>query len=250
MKLAISIAILISVCAVLHFAEGASADSGAEYTIARTSAPPRIDGKLDDPVWTVVEPAELALTDQGVEATKKSLAYGVYDDDFLYFGFHRIDDDLGKLKLDAQNRDGNVWEDDEFELFLDANHDHATYWQICLNGDNVIWDCYNPGAGCNGGNDTDWETATDIDNDEDWFAEIKVSFKALDTKTPKAGDVWGVNFCGHVLTGLDEWVTWSDIGPSFHTPTGFGNMTFSGEVLAVGSAGKLSTLWGRMKTSN
>ncbi len=141
-----------------------------------------------------------------------------------------------------------MWEDDEFELFLDATHDHATYWQICINSDNVIWDCYNPGGGCSGPDNTDWETATSVGKEEDWFAEIKISFDALDVaETPKSGDVWGVNFCGRVLTGMDEWVTWSDIGASFHTPTGFGNMIFSSKALAVEPVGKLPVLWGQMK---
>lgn len=232
----------------LCFIQNASSDSGAEYSIIRTTLPPKIDGKLDDTVWKYAEPAELALTNNGTKVTKESLAYGVYDDSFLYFGFHRFDKDLNKLLTNAKTRDGNVWEDDEFELFLDTSHDHTTYWQICINTANVIWDCQNPGGGCGGGANIDWETATTIGAKEDWFAEIKISYKELDVETaPKPGDVWGVNFCGHVLSGVDEWVTWSDIGASFHVPTGFGNMIFSNKAAAVEPTGKISILWGQIK---
>lgn len=142
--------------------EKSFAGSGAEYTIIRATVPPRIDGKLDDVVWSLITPAELALTNNRTEATKLSLAYAVYDDKFIYVGFHRFEPDLKKLVTNAQNRDGSVWEDDEFELFLDVNHDHLDYWQICINSDNVIWDCFNSGGGCDGAENTDWETATSL----------------------------------------------------------------------------------------
>lgn len=225
------------------------ADSGAEYTIIRTTVPPRIDGKLDDIIWKLAQPAELALINaKGTKATKKSLAYAVYDDNFIYVAFHRIDKDLGKIVANTKNHDGNVWEDDEFELFLDVDHDHVTYWQVCVNTLNTIWDCYNPGGGCNGGDNIECETNVSVGPKEDWFAEIKIAFKALGVKnTPKPNDVWGVNFCGRVRTGIDEWVTWSDIGPSFHVPTGFGNMIFSSKALAVKPVNKLPISWGIIK---
>ena len=249
-KLLISMTVIMSVlaCLMLCFLERASADSGAEYIIIRTTLPPNIDGILNDLIWKAVKPAEIALTNQSAEATKKSLAYGAYDDDYLYFAFHRFDKDLNKLVVVAQNRDGAVWSDDEFELFLDMNHDHTTYWQLCLNVENVQCDCCNSGAACDNAEDTDWDTATSQGAKEDWFAEVKVAFKDLDVRqTPKPDDVWGVNFCGHVKSGIDEWVTWSDIGSSFHTPTGFGNMIFSKESAAVSPAGKLPIVWGQVK---
>lgn len=235
-------------CMMLCFLGTASADSGAEYTIIKTTVPPKVDGKLDDIIWKFVTPAELTLTNQRAKATKKSLAYAVYDKDYLYFAFHRFDKDLKKLVANAGARDGNVWEDDEFELFLDTNHDHATYWQLCINVKNVLWDCKNSGGGCQGGENTNWETAASKGEKEDWFAEVKISFKDLGVKqTPKPKDVWGVNFCGRVMSGIDEWVTWSDIGASFHVPTGFGNMIFSSESAAVSSRGKLPVVWGKIK---
>ena len=225
------------------------ADSGAEYTIIRTTVPPRIDGKLDDIIWSLTKPAEIGLINaNGVKATKMSLAYAVYDNDFIYTAFHRIDKDIKNLAANFQGRDSNVWEDDEFELFLDVDHDHSTYWQIAVNALNAIWDCYNPGGGCNGGDNIECQTAVSVGKKEDWFAEIKVSLKELGVKqTPKAGDIWGVNFCGHVKTGIDEWVTWSDIGASFHTPAGFGNMIFTSESASVNGYGKLPVFWGAIK---
>lgn len=227
------------------------ADSGAEYTIIKATTPPKIDGKLDDVIWKFVEPAKIGLKNAfGVKATKESLAYAVYDDKAIYVAFHRLDKDVKSIKATVGNRDGNVWEDDEFELFLDVDHDHVTYWQICLNSLNTIWDCYNSGAGCNGGDNLNWETATSVGATQDWFAEIKVTLSELGVKTPpKVGDVWGVNFAGHVISGvIDEWVTWSDIGPSFHVPKGFGNMIFSNKKALVSSSGKLPSLWAEIKS--
>ena len=227
------------------------ADSGAEYIIIKTTVPPRIDGKLDDIIWKFTEPAVIGLINaNGVKAKKKSNAYMVYDNNAIYVGFQRFDKDLDSIKADTKNRDGNVWEDDEFELFIDVDHDHATYWQIAVNPNNAVWDCYNPGGGCDGANNlkTEPQTAVSLGVKEDWFAEIKIPLKDLDVKeTPKAGTIWGINFAGHVLTGLDEWVTWSDIGASFHVPAGFGNGTFSSKSASVSSSDKLPSLWGLLK---
>lgn len=244
----IIIAVFISMFTILCFSEKAIADSGAEYNIIRVTLPPKIDGKLDDIIWKYAEPAEIGLTNTGAKATKLSIAYGVYDDNFLYFAFHRKEKDLGKLEADAKGRDSAIWDDDEFELFIDTNHDHKTYWQICVNSANEIFDCENSGANCDNAVNIDFETAASLGAKEDWFLEIKISYKELKAKqTPKPGDVWGVNFCGHVKSGIDEWVTWSNIGASFHKPDGFGNMTFSSKSAALKSNGKASTLWGLLK---
>ena len=241
--------LLFCVCSILCLLyTSALASTDAEYTIVRTSVPPKIDGNLNDVVWKFVEPAELALTNQGGKATKKSLAYAVYDNTYLYFAFHRLDKDINKLKADAAGRDGSVWEDDEFELFLDANYDQATYWQLCINSENGLFDCYNSGGGCDVAEDTDWDTATKLGEKEDWFAEVRVSFKNLDVKeVPKDRDVWGLNFCGRVMSGVDEWVTWADIGAAFHVPTGFGTMIFSKEVRTIDCLDKLPVVWGQVK---
>lgn len=225
-------------------------DSGAEYIIIKTTVPPVIDGKLNDIIWKFTEPAKIALTNaKGVPCKKQSLAYAVYDNANFYVGFHRLDKDLGKIAAVFKNRDSNVWEDDEFELFIDVDHDHKTYWQIAVNTNNAIWDCYNSGGGCNGGDNINCETAVSLGAKEDWFAEIKVALKDLDVKeVPKQGTIWGINFAGHVKTGIDEWVTWSDIGPSFHVPTGFGNGIFSSKTANISRLGKLPYLWGCIKS--
>lgn len=253
MKVMFSVAmwILISVFLALCFPEEALTDSGAEYSIIKVTLPPKIDGKLDDAIWKYAEPAEIGLTDQGGKVTKMSVAYGVYDDSYLYFAFHRMDKDVGKLEADAKGRDSSVWDDDEFELFIDTNHDHKTYWQLCVNTVNEIFDCENIGANCDSATNADWETAVTVGAKEDWFLEVKIGYQDLDVKEkPKPGDVWGVNFCGHVKSGIDEWVTWSDIGASFHTPAGFGNMTFSSKAASVKPVGALSAFWGKIKESN
>lgn len=249
-KVIIVISILTGIALLL--AVTAIADSGAEYTIIKTTVPPKIDGKLNDVIWKFTEPAVIGLTNaNGVKCKKKSNAYMVYDDNAIYVGLQRFDKDLDSIIANAKNRDGNVWEDDEFELFIDVDHDHATYWQIAVNTNNAVWDCYNPGGGCDGALNlkSDPQTAVSLGAKEDWFAEIKVPLKDLDVKeTPKAGTVWGINFAGHVLSGIDEWVTWSDIGASFHVPAGFGNGIFSSKSASVSPSGKLPFLWGLLKS--
>jgi hypothetical protein len=249
-KVIIVISILTGV--VLFFTLTVLADSGAEYTIMKTSVPPKIDGKLNDVVWKFAEPAVIGLINaNGVKAQKKSNAYMVYDDNAIYVGFQRFDKDLDSIVANTKNHDGNVWEDDEFELFLDVDHDQSTYWQIAINTNNAIFDCYNPGGGCDNVQNlkSDPQTAVSLGAKEDWFAEIKIPLKDLDVKeTPKAGTIWGLNFAGHVLSGIDEWVTWSDIGASFHVPTGFGIGIFSIKLASVSPLGKLPFLWGLLKS--
>jgi len=232
---------------------GASDPAGSKMDIVQTSVPPKIDGNLDDIIWKLATPVRLTRTNEGgkVPPEVQSEAWCVYDEKNLYIAYRCLEPDPKKLKTVVKARDGNpIWEDDEIEYFVDPGHTHAKpgYFQFIINAANVQFD-NKPGAGDVGWN-ADWKSAVKVGDSKDWFVELEISFKALEVKSPpKPGEVWGMNFTRHVMTiPGTPWTTWSDTGPSFHTPTRFGDVTFKAETLAVDPKGKMAVRWGVLKT--
>lgn len=244
--------VVVGVASGVSFSVFATDPAGSKMDIVATSLPPKIDGSLDDVIWKLAKPVRLTRTNEGgkVPPEVQTDAYCVYDDKNLYIAYHCFEPNPKKLKVVVKNRDGNpIWEDDEIEYFVDPAHSHAKpgYLQFIINAENVQFD-NKVGAGDVGWN-AEWKSATKIGADKDWFVEIEISFKAMEVKAPpKPGEVWGMNFTRHVMTiAGTPWTTWSDTGPSFHTPERFGDVTFKAETLAVEPEDKLSTTWGLLK---
>ena len=66
----------------------------------RTDKPPKIDGRLDEPMWAAIEP----ITDftqyepvNGEPATERTEVRICYDDNFLYFGVRAYDSPCTRL---------------------------------------------------------------------------------------------------------------------------------------------------------
>ena len=68
----------------------------------------------------------------------------------------------------------------------------------------------------------DFELETELNWKVSWTAELRIPFATLG-KTPKKGDVWGINFGRTDMSGeLSNWATkgeWLD-------PDGFGEVVF------------------------
>ncbi len=98
------------------------ASNGLEMTAARLSAPPTLDGNLDDwssfPCYTLDKAEQIGYGDPatwgGPNDLSGSFCWG-WDDNALYLAFDVRDDALRGLK------NANVWENDYVEVWLDVN---------------------------------------------------------------------------------------------------------------------------------
>lgn len=236
-----------------------------QYTAAFTAAKPAIDGNIDEPVWANV-PWTTNFTD--IEGIKKPAPFFttrckmVWDSTYLYIAAELKDDHVW---ANVTKHDEVVFQDNDFEVFIDPNHQAQQYFEIEVNGLNTVWELFLPKAYRNGsGSLISWDapglrTAVKVqgtvnhtsDKDHGWTVEMAIPYSALSigdhVKIPERGDLWRINFSRvqwdtHVVNGryvkdqdaagknLPErnWV-WSPQGIiNMHYPERWGYLKFGG----------------------
>jgi len=100
------------------------------------AAPPKVDGKLDDPVWEAAAvvgrfPAFWSNTGTG-NGTRARL---LWDRDALYFAATMTD---AELRSFGTRRNDTLWEGDVFELFFKPSDDRPEYYEFQVNPKSVI----------------------------------------------------------------------------------------------------------------
>ena len=126
----------------------------------RTTAAPRIDGTLDDPVWEratrIAEFVQQRPLD-GAPATEDTEVYIAYDNDNLYFGVHAHYSDPGLIRANRADRD-QTFIDDTVALYFDPFLDQQRAYVFSVNGYGVQGDSLlessaerSPGGGGGGG---------------------------------------------------------------------------------------------------
>jgi len=158
--------------------------SFSAITVNRSVQTPKIDGRLDDPVWkrpAVVD--NLINPDLSTKAAPATQTWLAYDDQNLYVAWRCEEFDMQKLLAIVKERDGNVWNDDCVEFFIDSDQDRKTYLHFEVNPLGTLYD------GEGNGNKTynaDAQVAASQDPNG-WMVELAIPWKDLNVKFPKPG---------------------------------------------------------------
>ncbi len=171
----------------------------------------KIDGKLEEKVWTTVPTLRLKPFGSS-PATATMIRVFVTETD-LYLAGELADRHMwGTLK----NRDDSTWTEEVLELFLDVDGDGNDYMELQITPNNVIFDAnFKKRLGRGQGTRQEqidaakaWnldglETAVDaigtVNKDDDvdtkWVVEMKIPLKSIPGagEGPKNGDTWAVN---------------------------------------------------------
>lgn len=206
-------ALSLSLCVVLAFGAFAAA-ANLEMTVPKVKKAPTIDGKLSDATWleasikggkTVVD-----LNNTGTALSEyPRIAYICYDDTALYVAFRIFATDANKLATS-----GGVWSNDEIEIFLEPNKKGLyTQWGI-------------DAGGKIDSNDPSKKIEHAIAKSGiRWDVEVAIPWKVVGA-TPKVGDKWGLNLCGHQIAMGDMWLCWNCTFGGFHNASAFGTIVF------------------------
>jgi hypothetical protein len=160
----------------------------------------RLDGRLDEPVWSAVEPAT-GFTQQapadGQPATERTEVRVAYDEGALYVGARMYDSEPSRIVAELGRRDGGG-SDDHFEFSVDSYHDHRTAFFFKVNSLGVKSDAVysDDGEGMDSSWDPVWEAATSRDS-LGWTAEIRIPLSQLRYSSAPA-QVWGIDFNRHI----------------------------------------------------
>jgi hypothetical protein len=238
----------------------------------RTSAPLTVDGKLDEPAWRAAPWSEPFIDIDGVARPRfATRARMLWDDAFLYIAAELEEPDIwATLKA----RDSVIFQDNDFEVFIDPDGDTHGYYELEVNAFGTAWDLlllqpYRDGgpaihawdiAGLQVGVDVAGTINRPGDRDERWTVELALPWNILNEAAPgrtapRPGDQWRVNFSrvewntevreGRYAKRLDgktgkplpedNWV-WSPQGAiNMHMPERWGLVQFSGIVAGAGT---------------
>jgi hypothetical protein len=242
------------------------------YICRRASAPPAIDGRLSDAAWAGAAWTEPFVDIEGpIRAAPRfrTRAKMLWDDDYFYVAAEMEEPDVwGTLT----ERDAVIFQDNDFEVFIDPDGDTHAYYELEVNALQTPWDLFLPKPYRDGGPALHaWDIAglkvgvsvagtlnRPGDRDEGWSVEIAMPWSILREaaprrRRPEPGDRWRVNFSRvewdtEVVNGryvkrlkpgtkdpLPEhnWV-WSPQGAiDMHMPERWGYVQFSSATAAV-----------------
>lgn len=169
---------------------------------------PRVDGRLDDPVWrTAVFISHFVQKDplEGAPISEETEVAAVYDDDALYFGA-RMHCPRPKEHIRATtSRRDQVGNSERFIVTLDTYHDRRTAYSFAVTATGARADYYHPSD-----NEYDrdyswdpvWEARTAIDS-LGWTLEMRIPFSQLRFRN-QADQVWGVNYNRYIPADAED----------------------------------------------
>ena len=134
-----------------------------EIAPVRVSAPPVIDGVLEDEAW---RDASLSLSEwltynpmNGDRIPQTTQVRAAYDDRNIYFAFHCVDLEPARVRSTLSRRD-NMWNDDWVGLSLDSVGNGQSSYDLFVNPQGVQNDILTtPSAGENTAPDFVWQSA-------------------------------------------------------------------------------------------
>ena len=173
--------------------------------------PLQIDGRLSEPAWSAAPWSDPFVDIDGTRrpplATRVKM---LWDDEFLYFG---ADLEEPQLWATLDERDSVIFQDNDFEIFIDPDGDTHAYFEIEINALNTVWDLLliqpyrDGGPAIHAWDIAGLRTAVNLrgtinrpeDRDEGWSIEVAIPWKILAEAAPRrarprAGDQWRVNF--------------------------------------------------------
>lgn len=185
------------------------------YIVYRTDVPIVVDGLLNEEIWERAPWTEEFVDIEGdlqPEPYFSTRVKMLWDDDYFYFAADLEDSDLWAT---YDERDMILWDENNFEIFIDPTGDTHTYWEFQINAIETIFDIflYKPyrdggtyllnwnliGDDALVGVHLDGEINNPESEDRGWTLEIALSWDALTEMVPgrnppQAGDQWRVNF--------------------------------------------------------
>lgn len=233
--------------------------SPKHYICFRTEHSLNIDGKLDEISWQKVPWTEAFVDVEGENKPSpefKSRVKMLWDDSFLYVAAELEEPDVWAV---LTRRDTTIYNDDNFEVFIDPDGDTQNYYEFEINALNTFWDLLMTKPYRVGGFSVSaWDirgikTAVNVqgtinnpaDKDQGWTVEIAFPLKVLmqcagHKGLPKEGEQWRIDFArvewGVASSGgryirddnRTSYWAWSPTGLiDYHYPEMYGYVQFS-----------------------
>ncbi|KAB2660595.1 MAG: hypothetical protein DVB31_13835 [Verrucomicrobia bacterium] len=229
------------------------------YLCVRAASPVTVDGRLDDAAWKQAPwTADFVDIEGAVKPVPRyrTRAKMLWDDKYFYIAAELQEPHVWGT---ITQRDAVIFQDPDFEVFIDPDGDGHEYYEFEMNALNTVWDlrlvkAYKDGgpalnewniAGLRTGVHVDGTLNDPKDTDRSWTVEIAMPWAALGEfsrkpSPPRDGDRWQVNYSRvewQIETGAgyrkvpntpeNNWV-WSPTGiVDMHRPEKWGVVEFT-----------------------
>ena len=177
----------------------------------RTTQPPVIDGRLDDPAWQAAAPSDHFLQQwptQGAPPSEKTTLRILYDDEALYAAFD-CEQVLSPLTARLTRRDQDS-ESDWVQLQLDTRRDGKTAFIFAVNVSGVIVDATLRNQSILSlAWDEVWEARTVVTK-QGWSAELRIPLRILRFAANVPVQSWGMQ-ASRIMSAAGEGVQWAPV---------------------------------------
>ena len=180
------------------------------YNIQRTEKAPKIDGILNEDIWSKLNIAwdfiELEPNNgRPIPERLKTEVKVCYDNEALYFGVYCFDNKPDSILTELTARD-EIWRSnsDQFVIMINPFNDNKNFFEFEFSAAGVQMDKKNQDNNW----DAIWETEVNI-NKQGWFAEVKIPFSSLRFSNQE-NIKWSINFGRHIRR-YRTWYTWNYI---------------------------------------
>jgi hypothetical protein len=178
---------------------------------------PKIDGRLEDPVWrNVPEITDFikSFPDFGKEPTRHTTVKVIYDDIAVYVAAFMFDEPKN-IRQQLTQRDVIDFQDaDNFTISLDTYQDRQNAFSFTVTAAGVQGDAKistSDGNGTDRSWDAVWESAVGF-TQNGWVAEMKIPFSAI-RFAKKDLQNWGLQL-SRFIRSKNENITWSPQDPN------------------------------------
>lgn len=187
------------------------------YVAYQVLSPLEIDGQLTEQSWAAAAWTLDFVDIQGALRPAPPLQTRVkmlWDEDYFYIA-SKLEEP--QVWATLTERDAIIFQDDDFEVFIDPDGDGLHYYELEINAFNTVWDLLmlrpyrnnisRQPVNLFNWNIPDWQTAVSVqgtindptDEDEGWTVEMAIPWSALTelakpSRRPQEGEQWRINF--------------------------------------------------------
>ena len=177
-------------CFATMLAGGSASAQERELVPLRILESLHMDGVLDEDTWQNALAASgftQQRPDEGRPASERTEVRFLYDEETLYIGVWAYDSDPSQIIATQMQRDGDLADDDYFQIILDTFLDRQNGILFGTNPDGARYDAQVRNEGRSEGRFntnvlTDWNGVWDVytsRNEEGWYAEISIPWSTL-----------------------------------------------------------------------
>jgi len=190
----------------------------------RVAQAPTMDGHIDPGEWAAAGYlSDFMLLGASGLPKLPTRVYVMHTVNSLYIGVQAYDPKPSELAAEATERDGEVYEDDCIEIFIDTEGYRKHYAHFVVNSLGTKYDAFDKDKAEN----FEWDVFAAV-NDDGWAVEMELPFDQ--SIPPLEGESWNIAVCRNA-PGAGELSSWARHERGFHEADAFGAMRFVGPLL-------------------